>query len=84
MSRHSLCSSAAVKAALLTRPILKGAPLAFSIYPNPGMRPMDDIDILVPLGRAREALSLLHAASGEFTENPPAPELCEERAAFNP
>jgi hypothetical protein len=53
--------------------LLKGAPLAFSVYPNPGARPMDDVDVLVPLSRAREAMRLLIEAGGEFLENPVPP-----------
>ena len=34
---------------------LKGAALAFTVYPQPAMRPLRDIDILVPADRAEEA-----------------------------
>ncbi len=34
---------------------LKGAALAFAVYPQPAMRPLRDIDILVPSERAEEA-----------------------------
>lgn len=34
---------------------LKGAALAFTVYPQPAMRPLRDIDILVPSDRAEEA-----------------------------
>jgi Uncharacterised nucleotidyltransferase len=50
--------------------LLKGAPLAFAIYPNPGARPMDDVDVLVPLARGREALALLTSGGGWVLENP--------------
>lgn len=33
--------------------LLKGAALAFQIYPDPGCRPMSDVDILVPASCAR-------------------------------
>ncbi len=34
---------------------LKGAALAFTVYPQPAMRPLRDIDVLVPANRAEEA-----------------------------
>jgi len=39
--------------------VLKGAALAWLIYPEPGLRPMRDIDILVPANQAREAQQIL-------------------------
>ena len=39
--------------------LLKGAALVSSVYPDPALRPMDDLDILVPAGRIREAQSVL-------------------------
>jgi hypothetical protein len=39
--------------------ILKGAALSLLLYPDPGLRPMRDLDILVPPDRAREAQALL-------------------------
>jgi hypothetical protein len=39
--------------------VLKGAALAHVVYPSPGLRPMRDIDLLVPRDRARQAQSLL-------------------------
>lgn len=41
--------------------LLKGAYLAFHAYPHPGLRPMRDLDILVPRARAREAFNALLA-----------------------
>ncbi len=41
---------------------LKGLPLAFSIYPDAGTRPMEDVDVLVPPARAVEAVRCLLAA----------------------
>ncbi len=38
---------------------LKGSALAFSAYPQPAMRPLRDIDVLVPRSRAQEAYDLL-------------------------
>lgn len=40
---------------------LKGADLAFHIYPQPGLRPMRDIDVLVPRDRMAEAFEALLA-----------------------
>ena len=39
--------------------MLKGAALATLYYPNPGLRPMDDFDVLVPLSQAAAAAALL-------------------------
>jgi len=39
--------------------LLKGFPLAFDIYPNPGARAMDDVDVLIPVERAWEMLARL-------------------------
>ncbi|MCB0175228.1 MAG: nucleotidyltransferase family protein [Anaerolineaceae bacterium] len=39
--------------------VLKGAALAHMIYPEPGLRPMRDIDLLVRQADARQAQSLL-------------------------
>ncbi len=36
--------------------LLKGMALALTVYPNPGLRPMEDVDILVPTGRAAEVI----------------------------
>ena len=43
--------------------VLKGAALAWSIYPSPALRPMGDIDLMVPAAAARAAqLSLRRLA----------------------
>jgi len=42
--------------------VLKGLPLAFDVYPNPGARAMDDVDVLVPFDRAWTVLDGLAAA----------------------
>lgn len=39
--------------------VLKGMPLAFRHYDSPSLRPMRDVDVLVPTGRRDEALQLL-------------------------
>jgi len=41
---------------------LKGAALAETIYPHPTLRPMSDLDVLVPFERRAEALTALKAA----------------------
>lgn len=40
---------------------LKGGWLAWCAYPHPALRPLRDIDVLVPVDRAREAFELLKA-----------------------
>jgi hypothetical protein len=42
--------------------VLKGIALAFASYPNPGLRPMDDMDLLVRPSDARRALDALGRA----------------------
>ena len=39
--------------------VLKGAALAWTIYPSPALRPMSDVDLLVPPAAARTAQLLL-------------------------
>lgn len=51
--------------------LLKGAALSRTVYPGPEERPMSDLDLLVPPGRAREARRLCRdtgwsAAPGRF------------------
>ncbi len=41
--------------------ILKGTALSLGYYADAGMRPMDDVDILVPLDRAHDAIRVLYA-----------------------
>jgi len=41
---------------------IKGASLALLSYGDTGARPMDDVDVLVPLDRAGEAIEALHGA----------------------
>lgn len=42
--------------------VLKGASLALLSYGDVGARPMDDIDVLVPIGRAADAIAALASA----------------------
>ena len=51
--------------------LLKGLPLAFSVYPNPGARPMDDVDLLVPFERAWETLDMLWTTGCVPLQSPP-------------
>lgn len=44
---------------------LKGAVLAYTVYPDPAMRPMTDIDVLVPMNEAQQALDLVTAVTGQ-------------------
>jgi hypothetical protein len=42
--------------------VIKGASLALLFYGDVGVRPMDDVDVLVPIERTGEAISVLTAA----------------------
>jgi len=42
--------------------LLKGAALAFQVYPDAGCRPMEDLDVLVPIFNAREIWGRLESA----------------------
>lgn len=42
--------------------VIKGASLAILSYSDTGVRPMDDVDVMVPLSRAKEAIEVLRAA----------------------
>lgn len=52
---------AALQAAEIPVIVLKGAFLAANVYDNPAVRPMSDIDLLVPLDRLEQAGALLTA-----------------------
>jgi hypothetical protein len=63
---HALlhCTSpvvAALQAAGVDTLMLKGVPLLFSYYRNHALRPMADIDVLVPPGQVRRAMAVLQA-----------------------
>jgi hypothetical protein len=49
----------AFQAAGITAVVLKGAALAHLLYPQPGLRPMRDLDVLVKKAKARQAQALL-------------------------
>ena len=54
---------------------LKGAFLAFQAYPNPGLRPMRDLDVLVQKGRETEAyLALLKGGLQRWADCPGSPD----------
>ena len=60
---------------------LKGAALAETVYPQPVLRPMSDLDVLVPFERREEALAALKAAGyADETLNP----LAAQVTAFLP
>lgn len=42
--------------------VLKGASLSLLTYENAGVRPMDDVDVLVPFGRRGDAVETMRAA----------------------
>lgn len=53
--------------------VTKGASLALLSYGDVGVRPMDDVDVLVPLDRASEAIDALSAAGWKPDhDDPPA------------
>ncbi len=51
--------------------LLKGLPLAFGVYPNPGTRPMDDVDVLVPFEEAWRTMRLLEDNGWVAVQVPP-------------
>jgi hypothetical protein len=52
--------------------VIKGASLALLSYADVGVRPMDDVDVLVPLDRATEAIEVLSAAGWKPDHEDPA------------
>lgn len=52
---------------------MKGAWLAWHAYPHPAERPLRDLDLLLPLDRAREGLELLLGAGWAYAEAPDLP-----------
>lgn len=51
--------------------VLKGAALAHLLYPDPALRAMRDLDVLVPARRALEAREALRGLGFRITEDPP-------------
>jgi len=62
----------ALRAAGIPLLVLKGAALAHLVYPTPGTRPMNDVDVLVPACRAAEARAILEGAGWRPTLELPA------------
>jgi hypothetical protein len=60
---------AAFQTATIEALVLKGAALAHLVYPQPGLRPMRDVDVLVSKTQARQAQAVL----AELGFNTPAP-----------
>jgi hypothetical protein len=58
----------AFEAASIDAIVLKGAALAWAIYPAPALRPMGDVDLLVPSAQMRPALLLLRRLGFDATE----------------
>ncbi len=52
--------------------VIKGASLALLSYGDVGVRPMDDVDVLVPIERTGEAISVLTAAGWSPDKDDPA------------
>ena len=48
---------------------LKGIVMAHGIYPDPSLRPMSDVDLLVPPGKRENALQVLRALGYEYTDS---------------
>jgi Uncharacterised nucleotidyltransferase len=48
---------------------LKGVVMAYTAYPDPSLRPMSDVDLLVPPGKRGEALRVLRTLGYEFPES---------------
>jgi len=80
---HLKAARAHVNAALAAAGVpalwLKGAALAETVYPRPVLRPMGDLDVLVPFERRAEALAALKASG--YADEPRDP-LATEVAAF--
>lgn len=43
---------------------IKGVPLSLAVFPSPELRPMSDIDVLVPMGQLHQALALVKSKTG--------------------
>jgi hypothetical protein len=58
-------ATAALRAAGVPTLVLKGAHLAYTMYGDPGLRPMSDVDLLVPAADGERAEVVLHALGYE-------------------
>jgi hypothetical protein len=47
---------------------LKGVVLAYTTYADPSLRPMTDLDLLVPTGKREKALEILHKVGFEYPD----------------
>jgi hypothetical protein len=59
MARQMLSIAEAAAAADIRMVVRKGGHLAYSVYPDPGMRPMSDLDILVEPSEAQELVGVM-------------------------
>ena len=59
----------ALEAAGVRAILLKGVPLVLQCYPEIGLRPMEDVDVLVEPGRAAEAVAALEQAGWPSDSN---------------
>jgi len=48
--------------------VLKGIVLAYAVYGDPSLRPMTDLDLLVPTGTREKALDVLHELGFEYPD----------------
>jgi hypothetical protein len=48
---------------------LKGVVLAYTAYPDPSLRPMSDVDLLVPTGTREKAVQVLQALGFEYPDS---------------
>ncbi|HPA19749.1 MAG TPA: nucleotidyltransferase family protein [Verrucomicrobiae bacterium] len=53
--------------------LLKGAALALKYYPHKGARPMDDLDVLVPIGHINAAMAAFHQGKWTSAKGHPVP-----------
>jgi hypothetical protein len=65
---HAMCQ---IKAAGIPMVLLKGAPLSILYFKNPGLRPMNDVDVLIPLVQREKAIHLLQSLGWSPRLNPP-------------
>ncbi|MCB2264136.1 MAG: nucleotidyltransferase family protein [Candidatus Thiosymbion ectosymbiont of Robbea hypermnestra] len=68
VQRELLLVHRRLEAAKIPHIFLKGAFLAFFCYPNPALRPLRDLDILVPKTMAVQAFEILHDAGYLWSE----------------
>ena len=72
-SRQVAAIAASFEQAGVTLVFVKGAALAHNLYPEPGLRPMSDLDVLVrraDINAAREIFQSLGFQSGGWPHNP--------------